>query len=468
MTDFSLLINGATVPGDSTMPVYNPANGEMIADAPRASAAQLDLAVSAAAGAFPEWAATDVDDRRQVLVEVAEVVAANTDELVDLIVAEQGKPLREARREVGGTAAFFRYVSSMPTPDYTIADPTDRQIDVTYRPLGPVAAIIPWNFPLMTIAFKVPWALLAGNTVVIKPAPTTPLATLRFAELVAGLMPPGVINVITDDNDLGPALTSHPDIRKVSFTGSTAAGQSVMSNAVDTLKRVTLELGGNDAAIVLDDADAGTVVPAVYASAFQNNGQVCLAVKRLYVHGAIYDEVCAGLAKLAEEAVVGDGADENTTHGPVQNERQFTKLIHLLDVAHRDGTVVAGGQALEGSGFFLRPTIVRDICDGSELVDDEQFGPILPVIRFDDVDEVLQRSNQTGYGLGGSVWSSNLERAEEVARRIDAGTVWINKHADIAPHIPFGGAKMSGVGTEFAQEGFAEFSQRTVINRTRS
>ncbi|QYB00167.1 aldehyde dehydrogenase family protein (plasmid) [Rhodococcus sp. USK10] len=468
MTDFSLLINGATVAGESTMPVINPATGEVFADAPRASTEQLNEAVKAANDAFPEWSQTALDDRRQVLRGIADIVSEHADELVELIIAEAGKPVREARREVGGTAAFFRYVSGMATPGHSIEDPTDRDIEITYRPLGPVAAIIPWNFPLMTIAFKLPWILLAGNTVVIKPAPTTPLATLRFAELVSTLLPPGVLNVITDDNDLGPALTAHPGIRKVSFTGSTVAGQSVMRNAVDTLKRLTLELGGNDAAIVLDDADPKTVAAGVYASAFQNNGQVCLAVKRLYVQVGIYDEVCAELAALADAAVVGDGADEQSTHGPVQNAKQFTKLVDLLAVAHRDGTVIAGGKIVEGRGYFLRPTIVRDIVEGSELVDDEQFGPILPVIKFDTADEVLQRSNNTAFGLGGSVWSSDADRAQEVARRVDAGTVWINKHADIAPHIPFGGAKMSGVGSEFAQEGFVEFSQRTVINRTRA
>ena len=459
-----LLIDGQLVNGDSTLEVINPATGAVFATVARASQKQLDAAVSAAVRAFATWSLTDLDTRRTVLTDIADIVVAHAQELVALIVAEQGKPLGEARREVGGTAAFFRYVSAQTVPARTITDPDGRNVEILRRPLGPVAAVIPWNFPLLTIAFKLPFALLAGNSVVIKPAPTTPVATLRFAQLINEVVPAGVVNVITDDNDLGNALTGHPDIRKVSFTGSTATGRLVMSNAVATLKRLTLELGGNDYAIVLDDIDLSTVVPALFKAAFQNNGQVCLALKRLYVHDKVYDEVCAQLAELADAAVVGDGADEATELGPVQNERQFTKLRHLLETARSDGTVIAGGHVLDRPGYFLRPTIVRDIHDGSELVDEEQFGPLLPVVPFADLDDILASANATGFGLGASVWSSNPARARRVADRVDAGTVWINKHADIAPHIPFGGSKQSGVGVEFAEEGLLEFTQIKVIS----
>ena len=464
MTDYPLLIDGVPTPGDHDLEVRNPATGELVAHASRASHAQLDQAVEAAQRAFGPWSARPQAERCEVLRAVADVVTENADELARLLTTEHGKPLAESRREVGGMAAFFRFVSGLEMPDRTFTDPTGRSVVVEHVPLGPVAAIIPWNYPLLTIAFKVPFALSAGNTVVVKASPTTPLATLRLAELLAGVVPPGVLNVIVDDNDLGDALTSHPGIRKVSFTGSTVTGRRVMSNAVPTLKRLTLELGGNDCAVVLPDADPETTAAGVFSAAFNNNGQVCLAIKRLYVHEDVYDALCAKLVELAEAAVLGDGLDEATTMGPVQNERQFTKLQQLLEVAHRDGRVLTGGRVADRPGFFIEPTIVSDITDGSPLVDEEQFGPILPVIRYSDLDEVLERANRTDFGLGASVWSADAEGAMKVARRIDAGTVWINKHADIAPHIPFGGAKQSGVGTEFAAEGLAEFTQIRVIN----
>jgi acyl-CoA reductase-like NAD-dependent aldehyde dehydrogenase len=354
----------------------------------------------------------------------------------------------------------------LPTRVATAGD--GRSIHIERRPLGAVAAIIPWNFPLLTVAFKVPFALLAGNTVVVKTAPTTPLTTLRFAELVAPLLPAGVLNVITDDDDLGDALTSHPDIRKVTFTGSTSTGQKVMTNAVATLKRLTLELGGNDCAIVLPDANPVEIAPSLFHAAFYNNGQVCLAVKRLYVHDDIYDDLCNELAKLADATVVGDGTEDGVELGPIQNARQFAHLKNLLDLARQDGKVIAGGQVLDRPGYFIRPTIVRDITDGSAVVDREQFGPILPVIAYSDLDEVISRANSTDFGLGASVWSADETRALDVARRIDAGTVWVNKHAELAPDIPFGGAKMSGLGTEFAEEGLIEFTQLKVISGTRA
>lgn len=466
MTDYALLIDGLPTPGDHDLEVRNPATGELVTHASRASRAQLDQAVEAARRAFGPWSARRPQERRDVLRAIADVVAEHADELARLLTTEHGKPLAESRREVGGTAAFFRFVAGLEMPDRSYTDHDGRAIFVEHVPLGPVAAIIPWNFPLLTIAFKVPFALAAGNTVVVKASPTTPLATLRLAELLAPVVPAGVVNVIVDDDDLGDALTSHPDIRKVSFTGSTVTGRKVMGNAVATLKRLTLELGGNDCAIVLPDADVATTAAGVFRSAFQNSGQVCLAIKRLYVHDDLYDRMCSALVELAEQAVLGDGLDEATTQGPVQNERQFAKLTELLEGAHRDGRVLTGGSVGDGPGFFVQPTIVADITDGAQLVDEEQFGPVLPVIRYSDLDEVLQRANDTDFGLGASVWSADAARATEVARRIDAGTVWINKHADIGPHIPFGGAKQSGVGTEFAAEGLAEFTQIRVINGT--
>jgi acyl-CoA reductase-like NAD-dependent aldehyde dehydrogenase len=257
----------------------------------------------------------------------------------------------------------------------------------------------------------------------------------------------------------------HPDIRKISFTGSTATGKKVMASAAATLKRITLELGGNDAAIVLDDVDPKKTAAGVFEGAFQNSGQVCLAIKRAYVHESVYDRFCEELVALAKEAIVDDGLKQGTKLGPLQNKMQYEEKVKgFLDDARAHGKVIAGGEAMDRPGYFIQPTIVRDIKEGSRLVDEEQFGPVLPVIKFTDQDDAIRRANATNYGLGASVWSSDSKRAYEVASKIEAGTVWINKHLDLGPHIPFGGAKQSGMGVEFAEEGLAEFTQLQIIN----
>jgi acyl-CoA reductase-like NAD-dependent aldehyde dehydrogenase len=276
---------------------------------------------------------------------------------------------------------------------------------------------------MVLLMMKVAPALLAGNTVVIKPAPTTPLTTLRFGELCAEVLPPGVVNVIVDQNDLGEALTSHPDVAKVAFTGSTATGKKVMASAAQTLKRLTLELGGNDAAIVLDDVDPKDVAPKLFAAATMNSGQVCLAIKRLYVHDSIYDEMCEELGKLAEATIVDDGIKQGTQMGPLQNKAQFEKVKGFLDEAKRYGKIVAGGGVLPRKGYFVSPTIVRDIPDDSRLVREEQFGPIVPVLRYEDLNDAIARANDSDYGLGCTVWSSDPERALDVARRVEAGVM---------------------------------------------
>jgi acyl-CoA reductase-like NAD-dependent aldehyde dehydrogenase len=348
-----------------------------------------------------------------------------------------------------------------------IEDGESRRVVMRRRPLGVVGAIIPWNFPVLIVAFKLPLALLAGNTIVVKPAPTTPLTTLLFGELCAEIFPAGVVNIITDQNDLGTRLTCHPDIAKVTFTGSTETGRKVMASAAATIKRITLELGGNDAAIVLADADPATAAPGIFRAAFMNAGQVCLAIKRVYVHDDIYDEMCAALARLAEEAVLDDGLLQGTQIGPLQNKAQYEKVKTFLDDARASGTIIAGGEIQDRAGYFIRPTIVRDISDGTKLVDEEQFGPVLPVIRFSHAEDALARANASIWGLGGSVWSGDREAAYDLAERMDAGTVWINKHLDFGPNIPFGGAKQSGLGVEFAEEGLAEFTQIQLINEAR-
>ena len=464
MGAYKLLINGEMVDGDLSMDVLNPATEEVLADCPRASEDQLNAAVAAAKAAFPAWSKTDVDERKALVLKIADVIEANATELVQLLTKEQGKPLEAATVEVYGMAAFCRYFTSLDLPVEVLEDSDARRVEVHRNPLGVIGAIVPWNFPLLLMAFKLPPALIAGNTLVIKPAPTTPLSTLRLAELISDIVPAGVINFITDANDLGAPMTAHPDVRKISFTGSTETGAKVMAGAAGLLKRITLELGGNDAGIVLDDVNPKEAAQKLFDSAFQNSGQVCIAMKRLYVHENIYDEVCDELATIANDTIIGDGSEQGTKLGPLNNKMQYDKVKALIEDARQEGNVIAGGEFPDKPGYFIRPTIVRDIKEGSRLVDEEQFGPVLPVMSFADESEAVARANSSPWGIGGSVWSANPERAYALAEQMDAGTVWINKHAELDPTIPFGGAKMSGLGNELGQEGLLEFTQQKIIN----
>ena len=374
-SDYSLLINGKLLDGVSTFDVINPATEEVLAACPRADLNQLNQAVAAAKAAYPAWSARSIEERRALLVRLADEFEKHSAEIARILTQEQGKPLFLANYELGGSLAMIRAFIAMDLPVKVLKETNDTRIVMQRTPLGVVAAITPWNFPLILLMMKVAPALLAGNTMVIKPAPTTPLSTLRFGELCARILPAGVVNIITDQNDLGGALTGHPDIAKVAFTGSTATGRKVMASVASSLKRLTLELGGNDAAIVLDDVDPKAIAPRIFAGAMVNTGQVCLAIKRVYAHDSIYDALCTELAKLADAAVIGDGLDPNTQYGPLQNKVQFEKVKGYVEEARTRGKIIAGGTPHKGKGFFVRPTIVRDIPEDSRLVQEEQFGP---------------------------------------------------------------------------------------------
>jgi|HigsolmetaAR202D_1030399.scaffolds.fasta_scaffold01341_8 acyl-CoA reductase-like NAD-dependent aldehyde dehydrogenase len=460
---FDLVINGKLVPGAARLDVINPATGRPFVSCARADRAQLEEAIAAAKGAFPSWSRRPIEDRRQLLLKIADAVEARSEEFARLLTQEQGKPLAVARREMKGAVISIRRYAALDLPTRVLKETEKEKVVRQQAPLGVVAAITAWNFPMTLTMNKVPPALLAGNTVVLKPAPTTPLTSLLFGELCLSILPPGVVNVIVDQNDLGAALTTHPDVAKISFTGSTATGKRVMESAASTVKRVTLELGGNDPAIVLPDANISEIAPKIFQCAMYNSGQVCIAIKRVYVHESQYDQMCEELAKQAAKVVLGNGLDEGVTMGPVQNKAQFEKVKEFLRDAHENGKVIAGGKALDREGYFIEPTIVRDIPDHARLVREEQFGPVLPVLKYTDVDDAIARANSTEYGLGGSVWSSDVERAFEVAQQIQSGTVWVNKHLETPPEGPFGGAKQSGFGCELGQEGLEEFTQTRII-----
>jgi len=307
-------------------------------------------------------------------------------------------------------------------------------------------------------------ALRTGNTVVIKPSTSTPLSTIRLIEIMQEALPTGVVNVVTGDDktfNLGAAMSAHPDIRKIVFTGSCATGQKVMQSAATTMKRLTLELGGNDAGIVLPDVDPSAIAEGLFWGAFINNGQTCAAMKRLYVHESVYDAVCESLVAFAKNIPVGDGMDEASILGPIQNKAQFDKVSQLVSEAKERGKVLLGGEP--GEGLFFPPTIIADLQNGDSLVDEEQFGPALPIIKYSNIDEAIRSANDSPNGLGGSVWSSDIDMAKKVAARMECGSVWINKHGAIQPNAPFGGVKSSGFGVEFSEEGLMEYTDIQVI-----
>ena len=312
-------------------------------------------------------------------------------------------------------------------------------------------------------------ALYTGNCVVLKPSPYTPLSTLKVGEIEREHFPRGVVNVLAGGDDLGRWMTEHPGIDKIGFTGSVEAGKKVMAAAAKTLKRVTLELGGNDAAIVLDDVDPKAIAPKLFFASFVNSGQVCMAIKRIYAHERIYDALCDALADEARKAKVGNGLDPDTQLGPIQNREQYDKVVGILEDTKRSGArILAGGDVPATDGYFIPPTIVADIDEDSRLVREEQFGPIVPVLKFTDVEDALRRANDTRYGLSGSVWSSDPERAAALASRLEVGTAWVNHHRATSATVPFGGAKESGIGRVYSEMGLKAYLEPRVISVLKS
>lgn len=463
MLEYQMIINGKKVGAADTFPVVNPATEKVLAQCPKASVEQLDQAVAAARDAFPSWSMSSDAERSRLLCDIADALAAHTGELTTSLTLEQGKPMGGfagvgAGLEVVGAVAWCRATAGFELPVEIVQDNDEARIEVHRKPLGVVGSIVPWNYPLMIAIWHVVPALRTGNTVVIKPSEHTPLTTLRAVEIINDLLPPGVLNIVTGDGSLGAAMSSHPDIDKIVFTGSTPTGKKIMQNASGNLKRLTLELGGNDAAIVLPDVDLATAAPRILTAALINNGQTCAALKRLYVHDDIYEDLCEALVKIANSVIIGDGTGD-VDFGPIQNKAQYDRVCELAADAKASGArFLTGGDPIEGAGYFFPVTIVADIADSVRLVQEEPFGPILPVLRFSDVEDALVRANDNASGLGGSVWSADIKRASELASRLECGTAWINSHAMIQPNAPFGGVKQSGFGVEFGRYGLEEYT----------
>jgi acyl-CoA reductase-like NAD-dependent aldehyde dehydrogenase len=466
---YVMTLGGDAVTTDRTASVVNPATGEEIGSVPVATREDLDRTVAAARAAFPGWAATPVEERQRIVSAMGDRMEEHAEEFMALLTREQGKPRAGAEWEVYGTIAWFREISKQSLPEEVLLDTLDRTVVTRWTPLGVVGGITPWNFPILLAVWKIAPALVAGNCIVVKPSPYTPLCTLKLAELVADIAPPGVFNVISGDDDLGKWMTSHPDIDKIAFTGNTETGKDVMRAAAGTLKRLTLELGGNDPAIVLADVDPAKVAPQLFWAAFQNNAQFCNAAKRVYIHEDAYEAVRDALVEYAKTVKVGDGREADTDLGPIQNAPQYAKVKEYFDDCRAQGyTFALGGDIDEDSpGWFVPVTIVDDPPERSRLMVEEPFGPILPLVRWRDEDDVVRRANDTPWGLGATVWGKDLEAVERIGRQMEAGTVWINEVHQYAPNQHFGGHKQSGIGCENAIDGLAEYTnwQSLCINR---
>lgn len=464
---FTHTINGEGKTSNRFDTIINPSTGQGFAKAPLATPEQLESTVTAARAAFRGWAARSFEERAGLLNTLAAAMRARVDELSQLLTREQGKPLAVARAEILTAAQFIEATVRIPVKSQMISPSEgDRQTALHYRPLGVVAGITPWNVPVVLASHKIVQALYTGSTLVLKPSPYTPLTTLLLGEIARAILPPGVLNVISGGNEVGHMMTSHPDIDRITFTGSTATGKRIMASAADTLKRITLELGGNDPAIILDDADLDKRLPGIFASSFRLCGQVCMGIKRIYVPAHLYDTVCERLAKMAEAHPVGDGFEPGVLMGPLQNKMQFDKIVELLEETRNEpgARILAGGHVLDRPGYFVAPTVVAGLSEAARLVREEQFGPLVPVQPYTSIDEVVAYANDTEMGLSASIWTENPARASVIGARIQAGTVWINRHVNADSQVPFGGFKQSGIGREHGLLGLLSYMEPQVID----
>jgi phenylacetaldehyde dehydrogenase len=462
------LLASITPTSGPTKTILDPATGETVGEAPIHDLEYLEQAVAAAVAAQPAWAARGHHGRSAALLKVADAVERSAEELAHLLSREQGKPLNgpNARFEVGACAAWLRAAATIPMEPETLVDDGETYAELHYKPIGVVGAIGPWNWPMMITIWQIAPALRMGNAAVVKPSGNTPLSVLALIKVMNEELPEGLLSVVSCGREVGARLTNHPAIGKIMFTGSTAAGKAIIKSSADTVKRLTLELGGNDAGIVLPDADPKAIAQDLFWGAFINTGQTCAALKRLYVHEDIYDAVCEELTAVAAAMPMGNGLDEKNVLGPLQNKSQYDIVAALVDAAKESGArvLLGGNPDTDQPGYFYPTTLVADIDNDNPLVAEEQFGPALPIIKYSSVDEAVEMANALDVGLGASVWSSDLPAAREVAARIQAGSVWINKHGTVDPRIPFGGAKQSGYGLEFGVEGLKALGIPQVIN----
>jgi acyl-CoA reductase-like NAD-dependent aldehyde dehydrogenase len=465
-TRHALTINGQRVFSSDTAAAINPATEEPICEYPLATREHLEQAVSAARKAFPAWAATPLVERQQMVSKLGDLIEANQEAFIQLLITEQGKGRAAAEWEIGGSVYWCREIAKQSLAEEVVSRDGDNEIVTRHTPIGVIGGITPWNFPLLLAVWKIAPALVAGNTMVLKPSPYTPLCTLWFGELAQTVLPAGVLNILSGGNELGQWITEHPAIGKIAFTGSTATGRKVMQSAAGNLKRLTLELGGNDPAIVLPDVDAKAIAKDLFWASFANSSQFCVACKRMYVHEDVYDDVARELVAYAKTVKVGNGMEAGTELGPLQNRMQYDKVCQLLADSRNAGLkFLLGGTPEQKPGYFIPVTLVDNPPEDSRVVVEEAFGPVLPLLKYRDIEDVIARANNTPYGLAATVWGKDLAKASAIARRIEAGTVWVNHVHVFAPNIAFGGHKQSGVGIENSLHGLAEYCNMQTLMR---
>lgn len=470
MASYVLTIGGKATAAPRSFKVLNPVDESVVAECPEGTIALVDLAVESARKALPGWSATPDSERVAKLMAIADLIKENHQALAELVTREQGKTQSGpgANLEVGGAAAWTQATASLNLKEEVIQDDKGGKIVLRRKPVGVVGSITPWNWPLMIATWHLMPAIRVGCTVVIKPSPFTPLSTLRLVELMNQVLPPGVVNVVTGGAEVGEHMVNHPGIDKMVFTGSIATGKKVMEGASRTLKRVTLELGGNDAGVILPGTNIDPLLEKLFWGCFINAGQTCAALKRLYVHESQYDEVVKKFADYVSKIPVGNGLDPNNLIGPVSNKMQLDKVAGLVDDARASGArIVTGGQRPKGPGFFYPLTVIADATDDMRIVKEEQFGPVIPIIKYKTVDEAIARANSLDVGLGGSVWGNDAEAASQYASKLECGTAWVNQHGTLHPMAPFGGVKCSGIGVEFNVDGLKEYTTVQVVNVAR-
>ncbi|KAK4161339.1 putative potassium-activated aldehyde dehydrogenase [Cladorrhinum sp. PSN259] len=454
---FHNTINNKLTSTTSTRNAINPSTEEPLPPVPLSTQEDVDNAVAAAQAAYPAWRDLTYDERAKYILRYADAIEANLAGFQDLLMREAGKPVTNASQELGFALLHLRQTATLRLDEEVIEDTEERTASVRYVPVGVGVGIVPWNYPVLLGLGKLDAAVLTGNTYIWKPSPYAPYSALKLGELASKIFPPGVVQVLSGDESLGPLFTAHEGVAKISFTGSTVTGKKVMAACAGTLKRLTLELGGNDACVVCEDVDIDKVVQKIGPMGFLHAGQICMDIKRLYVHENIYDKFLAALVQVVKTFKVGGAGDTEAFLGPVQNSMQFNKVQDLYsEIPKQNWKVALGGvpdSASTSKGYFLPPTIIDNPPDDSRIVVEEPFGPIMPVLKWRDEADVIKRANNTNMGLGASVWSDDIERAKKIANKLEAGSVWVNSHFELSPYVPFGGHKWSGVGMDWGLVG---------------
>ncbi|KAI0817314.1 aldehyde dehydrogenase [Xylaria sp. FL0064] len=463
-TGFYSVINNELIETASKRHTICPSNKQPLKfESPVSSQEDVNRAVQCASNAYSSWSKLSYDERADYLNRFADAIESYTDKFIVLLGHEAGKPPQAAGFEMffvmnlARKIPLLRLKEEKPIDDGQISEKTPHSIRtaiVRYVPIGVGVGIVPWNFPLTLGIGKLLPALLSGNTFIWKPSPFTPYSALKLAEIGSKIFPPGVFQALSGNDDLGPWLTEHPDVAKVSFTGSVETGKKIMAACASSVKRLTLELGGNDAAVVCEDVDIDSVVGKITFLAFVHCGQICMNIKRIYVHESIYDKFLAAMVTQAKAFKTGDHTDPGAFFGPIQNEKQYEKLKALyakIDTAA--WKVALGGEFKDSEGFYMPATIIDNPPEDSSIVVDEPFGPIVPVLKWSDEQDVIKRVNNSKFGLGASVWSSDVPRAQRIAKQLEAGSIWVNTHFEVDPSVPFGGHKQSRLGMDWGEVG---------------